>query len=129
MRHTDRAGSFLLTFLINLLINWEGILPAGILLVLHYALRWPLWAVWAALGAWALFVLIGTLLIVWAAGCSDRTIVPPPENKNPYSVGAQKSAKAVCPACGAALPGVGRFCPMCGAPLDPPEAPGGCPRT
>lgn len=122
MRHTDRAGGFLLTLLINLIINWEGILPALVLLVLHYTLRWPLWAVWAALGVWVLVILIGTLLIVWAAGCSDRTIVPPPTNKNPYSVGAQRSAARKCPVCGAAAADGTRFCPMCGAAL-PPDAP------
>ena len=119
MRHTDRAGGFLLTLLINLIINWEGTVPALILLALHFAIGWQLWYVWLALGIWAAVILIGTLLIVWAAGCSDRTIIPQPENKNPYSVGSQRTAQAVrkCPACGAPLDGRFRFCPMCSAPL------------
>ena len=132
MRHTDRSGGFWLTFVLNLILNFEGALPALALLILHYALGWQLWFVWLALGIWAGVIFIGSLVIVWAADCSNRPApqrenknpysVGQPENKNPYSAGQKKEPAAKCPACGAALNGSFRFCPMCGAALPEDES-------
>ena len=125
MRHTKQSSGFLLTFLLNLILNFEGALPGLILLGLHIWLDWPLWLVWLAFGIWVGVILIGSLLVVWAAGCSDKTIIPPPENKNPYSaknpVPPAQDGR-VCPACGAQAAAGTNFCPMCGAPLSGDDA-------
>ena len=59
MRRTRRSGGFFLCLLLNLLLNWEGVIPAALLFALHRWRGWPLW---------------------WA-GLRDE----PRENKNPYS--------------------------------------------
>ena len=77
---------FLRSYILSLLLNIGGLLPAVVLLVLHFVLGLSLWWMWGAILLWALGVLIRILVISWAARCGDE---PPPyqENKNPYSVG------------------------------------------
>ena len=60
MRRTRRSGGFFLCLLLNLLLNWEGVIPAALLFALH---RWRGWLLW------------------WAGLRRDE----PRENKNPYS--------------------------------------------
>ena len=76
MRRTRRSGGFFLCLLLNLLLNWEGVIPAALLFALHHWRGWPLW--WAGL---ALALWIGGILL-WMLG-SRRD--EPRENKNPYS--------------------------------------------
>ena len=47
MRRTRRSGGFFLCLLLNLLLNWEGVIPAALLFALHRWRGWPLW--WAGL--------------------------------------------------------------------------------
>ena len=54
MRRTSRSGSFFVCLVFNMLLNLEGLIPAVVLLVLHYALDWPLWLTFAAVGLWVL---------------------------------------------------------------------------
>ena len=84
MRKARHSRGLLLSLLINFLINPEGLIPAAVLTILHYALHWPIWPILAALGAWILWITLRTLIIGWAVRCSN-TPDPPKENKNPYS--------------------------------------------
>lgn len=69
-----------------MLLNAEGLIPAAILLVMHFVLGWS-WH-WAALTGflWLAWIIIYMLLIGWASRCSGAPD-PPKENKNPYSAG------------------------------------------
>ena len=53
MRRTRRSGGFFLCLLLNLLLNWEGVIPAALLFALH---RWRGWLLWWAGLALALFI-------------------------------------------------------------------------
>ena len=46
MRRTRRSGGFFLCLLLNLLLNWEGVIPAALLFALH---RWRGWLLWLSL--------------------------------------------------------------------------------
>jgi hypothetical protein len=84
MRKTQRAGSFFLCLIINLLLNWEWSIPAWIGLALHLWLDISIWWFLGGLGLWILRVLAGMWLIGWASACGSIPD-PPKENKNPYS--------------------------------------------
>ena len=82
MRNSKRSGSFFPCLFINMLMNIEGLLPAVILLVLHFWLKISVWWSVGAFIAWILY------LIMWKCG-SARDL--PKENKNPYSVGSTEN--------------------------------------
>lgn len=86
MRRTKRSGNFIICLLFNMLLNIEGLIPAGVLLALHFILKWSIW--WAALaaGLWILWLIVWMLFVGWAGRCGS-TPDPPKENKNPYSAG------------------------------------------
>lgn len=86
MRKPKRSGGFVLCLLLNILLNSEGLIPAVILLALHFALGWS-WH-WAALAAalWLAWIAVWTLFLSWASRCSGAPDEPK-ENKNPYSAG------------------------------------------
>ena len=84
MRRTSRSGSFFVCLVFNMLLNLEGLIPAVVLLVLHYALDWPLWPTFAAVGLWVLYLIAWMAVIGWAGRCGSTSDAPK-ENKNPYS--------------------------------------------
>jgi hypothetical protein len=84
MRRTSRSRSFLLCFLVNLLLNLEWSIPAWIALALHSWLGISIWWFVGGLTLWILRVLFGMWFIGWAADCGAQKD-PPKENKNPYS--------------------------------------------
>ncbi len=84
MRRTSRSGSFFVCLVFNMLLNLEGLIPAAVLLVLHYVLGWPLWPTFAAVGLWVLYLVAWMAVIGWAGRCGS-TPDAPKENKNPYS--------------------------------------------
>ena len=89
MRRTKRSGGFFLCLLLNMLLNFEGMIPAAVLLVLHFVFGWSLrWAA-GALGVWLLWLVIWSCVIGWAGRCGSAPD-PKKENKNPYSAGQQK---------------------------------------
>ncbi len=98
MRRARRSGGFFLCLLLNLLLNWEGILPAAILFALHRWRGWPLWWAGLALALWIGGILLWTLFLGWASECGSRRDAPR-ENKNPYSskgfpgIGAETESK------------------------------------
>ena len=84
MRRTRRSGGFFLCLLLNVLLNWEGAIPAALLLALHRWRGWPLWWAGLALALWIGGILLWMLVIGWASDCSSCRDEPR-ENKNPYS--------------------------------------------
>lgn len=86
MRRTKRRGNFFLCLLFNMLLNLKGLIPAAILLALHFWLGWSVWWAVIAFGVWILGIILWMYFIGWASRCSS-TPDPPKENKNPYSVG------------------------------------------
>lgn len=89
MRRANRDSGFALGLVINILLNLEGLIPAAILLALHFWLDISIWwSVGAAL-LWLAYILLWMLVIRWAGKCSS-TPERFQENKNPYSVGNNK---------------------------------------
>ena len=84
MRRSARAGGFLLSLLINMLLNLEWSIPAWILLGLHFWLEISIWWFIGGLTLWVIRIIVGMWIIGWAAGCGNEKD-PPKENKNPYS--------------------------------------------
>lgn len=85
-RRKKSDGGFLLSFLINLVLNFEFAVAAIVLLVLHYTVNVPLWTVWIALGLWIVPTLITTILLFVLVGAAGGVKSQNP-NKNPYSKG------------------------------------------
>ena len=73
MRRTKRGGGFFLCLLLNVLLNWEGALPAALLLALHRWRGWPLWWAGAALALWLGGLIVWMLVLGWASDCSSRS--------------------------------------------------------
>lgn len=93
MRRTKRSGSFILCLLFNMLLNFEGLIPTAVLLVLHFVLKWSVW--WSVLAAavWIVWLILWMLFLGWAGRCGSTPDLPK-ENKNPYSVGNKKNRTA-----------------------------------
>ena len=72
MRRTRRSGGFFLCLLLNLLLNWEGVIPAALLFALHRWRGWPLWWAGLALALWIGGILLWMLVIGWASDCGSR---------------------------------------------------------
>lgn len=92
MRRAKRSGSFILCLLFNMLMNLEGLIPAAVLLILHFLFDWSIW--WSVLAAalWIVMIILWMLFIGWSGRCGS-TPDTPKENKNPYSVGNKKDLK------------------------------------
>ena len=74
MRRTSRSGSFFVCLVFNMLLNLEGLIPAAVLLVLHYVLDWSLWLTFAAVGLWVLYLVAWMAVIGWAGPmCRKKT--------------------------------------------------------
>lgn len=84
MRKNKRSGNFLISLFFNILLNFEGIIPAAVLLVLHFWLDISIWWSAAALALWLLWIILWMLFMGWANECGN-TPDKPKENKNPYS--------------------------------------------
>ena len=67
-RTTSHSG-FIQAFFVNLLLQFEWLLLAIVLLALHFWKDIPIALFWAALGFWLLLSLVVTWFVTWAAGC------------------------------------------------------------
>ena len=67
-RTTSHSG-FIHAFFVNLLLQFEWLLLAIVLLALHFWKNIPIVLFWAALGFWLLLALVVTWFVTWAAGC------------------------------------------------------------
>ena len=92
MCRTKRSGGFFPYLFINMLMNIEGLLPAVILLVLHFWLKISVWWSVGAFIAWILYLIISMAFIGWAGKCGSVRDLPK-ENKNPYSVGSMENKR------------------------------------
>ena len=61
---------------INLLLQFEWLCVALLMLVLHHWLHIPVSLFWATLGFWILLSLVITWFMTWATGCSDTNPGP-----------------------------------------------------
>lgn len=86
------TGSFIISFVLNLVLNLEWAVLAFVLFLLHKFVKLPLWPCLAALCIWSGGVLIITLVLYligpWGSGAEQAE----PVNKNPYSAGAAVGA-------------------------------------
>ncbi len=89
MRRIKSGGGFFLSLLINMLLNLDGLIPAVILLVLHFVFDWSIVWVFLAVAVWLVWLILMMLILGWARTCGDIPDLPK-ENKNPYSVGNKK---------------------------------------
>lgn len=89
MRKTNCCGGFLPCLLINIVLNFAGIIPAAILFALHFLLGISVWWAVAMLALWILGILVWMLIMKWASRCGNMRD-PEKPNKNPYSVGNEK---------------------------------------
>jgi len=71
-RRPRRSGGFFLCLLLNLLLNWEGVIPAALLFALHRCSGWPLWWAGLALALWIGGILLWMLVLGWASDCGSR---------------------------------------------------------
>lgn len=86
MNRLKRSGGLLLCLFFSLLMNMKGLIPAAVLLLLHF---WSSLSVWWAVGCGCrrlLYLIFWTAFIGWAGrGGSEKG--RPNQNKNLYSVG------------------------------------------
>lgn len=90
MRNTKRSGGFFLCLILNMLISILGIIPAAVLLVLHFWLKISLWWSVIAFAIWVLCVVLWTA-VMYLANRYGAVEDVPKENKNPYSVVNEKN--------------------------------------
>lgn len=86
MRKTKRSGNFFLCLFFNMLLNIEGLIPAAVLLILHFWLKLSIWWAVGMFAAWIVYLIMWMAFIGWAGKCGNTPDLPK-ENKNPYSVG------------------------------------------
>ena len=79
------TGSFIISFVLNLVLNLEWAVLAFVLFLLHKFVKLPLWPCLAALGIWSGGVLIITLVLYLIGPWGSGTEPDEPVNKNPYS--------------------------------------------
>lgn len=84
MRKIKRSSNFLISLIFNIFWNFEGMIPAAVLLALHFWLDISIWWSAAALGVWLLWILLWMLFMNWANKCGN-TPDKPQKNRNPYS--------------------------------------------
>ncbi len=77
------SGNFFLALVLNLVLNLEWLIPAFLLLILHFTVKLSIFWFWLTFGIWIGGILITTLVLSWAGSCSEPP--EPAENKNPYS--------------------------------------------
>ena len=74
MRNSKRSGSFFPCLFINMLMNIEGLLPAVILLVLHFWLKISVWWSVGAFIAWILYLIMWMSLSAGQVNAARRAI-------------------------------------------------------
>ena len=84
MRRAQGHG-FVLSIIINMLFRAYWLILVCALIVLHFALGWPLWLIIIPIVFWILHAVLITVILGWANTSARTTPKPVQENKNPYS--------------------------------------------
>jgi len=120
MRRAKRGGSLILSLLINIILNAELSLPAWLLLILHFAIGFPIMWFWIALAAWIVIVVVWSLLFGAVINTDTESIYTKPEVKivlkkddNAFEKKETEKDLWVC-TCGEK--NSGKFCSECGSP-------------
>lgn len=84
MRKPRYNGGFILSFLLNLVLNFEWAVIALVLFILGKLFRLSIMFAFMTLGIWIFGTLLITLFLFWVSrhGSASK---PKNENKNPYS--------------------------------------------
>ena len=78
--------NFLKNLLLNLALNLWGLVPALVLLILHFVFHIPLKWTFIALGAWVAYIAVRLIVITFFSSLPKPTKEEEyRENKNPYS--------------------------------------------
>lgn len=73
------------------MLNGGWLVLAVILLILHYVIDdFPIWPFWVMIGLYVLVIGVLTAFVIFAVKVGNEP-EPERENKNPYSVGANKN--------------------------------------
>lgn len=86
MRKTNYSGNFFICLLLNIVLNLDELIPAAVLLLLHFVLDISIWWAIGAFILWILWLILWMFFVGWASKAGSEPD-PPKENKNPYSVG------------------------------------------
>ncbi len=81
MRRLKGLGRLLVNILVNMLLDPKGAIPAGITLALHFLAELPLWWTAAAVGLWALGIVLRMAFVRWASHWWEDTNPQKPEKK------------------------------------------------
>lgn len=68
-KHAFTLSSFIKAYFVNLLLQFEWLLLACLMLGLHFWKDIPIVLFWAALGFWLLLSLVITWFVTWATNC------------------------------------------------------------
>ena len=82
MKRAQGKG-FFVSLLLNMAFRWFWPALAVVLLILHFAMGWPLWLIVIPLVCWVVHALLITLVLSMAT--SGAKPKPEPKNINPYS--------------------------------------------
>lgn len=85
MRRTSRKGGFLICLLINMLLNLDGLIPAILLLICHFAFGLPLWLTFVAIGLWLAGMIIYMLIFGWYYSQDSDLPQKSKQVNNPYA--------------------------------------------
>lgn len=97
MKTKDARQGFFLAVLLNLILNLTWLLPAAILLVLHFWIKLSVWWAVGAVGIWLFGIIFWTFFISFSARAGNER-EKPKTNRNPYSAKAI-FGKAIDPFC------------------------------
>ncbi len=76
---------FVLSVIINMLFRAYWLVAVCVLIILHFALGWPLWLIVIPIVFWILHALLITVVLGWANTSVNTMPKQEQENKNPYS--------------------------------------------
>ena len=76
MRNSKQKSGFFPCLFINILMNIEGLLPAVILLILHFWIKISVWWSVGAFIAWIIYLIMWMVFISWAGRCGAERDLP-----------------------------------------------------
>ena len=80
-----RGHGLFLSIIINMLFRAYWLILVCALVILHFAVGWPLWLIIIPIVFWILHAVLITVILGWANTSAKTEPKPVQENKNPYS--------------------------------------------